>query len=174
MNPPCAPLFVMRRLVQQGNGPWSGTLPNALTSASSPAKATCGVLASPCGRPSPTEANPTRYQASGGHYTPAQLLRAAALFNSLVLSRKWKDQRWTNSSRPGTAWSVQRPVQRGCTRWWRSVGRTSKTRLFRFHSSHVWQSGSCSVTSPLFHQARGSSRLQEGRGVHEVLLQFHI
>lgn len=31
----------------------------------------------------------------------------------------------------------------------------------------------CAITSLLFHQARGSPGLQEGRGVHEVLPQLH-
>lgn len=38
--------------------------------------------------------------------------------------------------------------------------------------AYVW-SDNCAITSALLRQARGSPWLQEGRGVHELLLQFH-
>lgn len=46
--------------------------------------------------------------------------------------------------------------------------------VFPLFPARVQSSGRSSVTSPLLHQARGTSRLQEGGGVHEVLLQLHI
>lgn len=65
------------------------------------------------------------------------------------VSRKWRDQRWTNLSRLGTAWSVQSHVQRRCTPWWRSVGHTSKTCLPSFPCTcAVTRSLLCHVSFP--------------------------
>ena len=51
----------VHRHAQQENGRWSGMLPNAWTSTSSPARVMSGALVSPCGKPFLMEENHTRY-----------------------------------------------------------------------------------------------------------------
>jgi len=118
---------VSSRLAPPVNGLWSGTRRNASTSTSSPVRVTCGASAWPCGRPSPTGGNPTRWataSCSQGLRRP----RSPASMTDVVVSRKWKDRRWCASSRAAAAWSGRRRARRRRTAWWGSAGRTSRNR----------------------------------------------